>query len=184
MKILTKVQLFSLKKLAFSLIILLALTACSYAQKEDNSNPKNQPKVHINVNKQLDENGNVIRYDSAYSWSWSNFDSNVNDSIFAQFFPKSTFSWDSPFSVFDNDSSFFKSFSFPSFFDDPFLNFNINKEMEQFFNRHQQFIQEHKEMINMLFHSQKPIEQPNNTPQKNENKKTNNNDRQQQGVDM
>ncbi|HBS89085.1 MAG: hypothetical protein A2W91_06515 [Bacteroidetes bacterium GWF2_38_335] len=31
----------------------------------------NEPKVDIKVNRELDENGNVVRYDSVYTWSWS-----------------------------------------------------------------------------------------------------------------
>jgi hypothetical protein len=38
------------------------------AQKKDNNN---QPDVKIDVKKQYDEKGNMVIYDSIYSWSWS-----------------------------------------------------------------------------------------------------------------
>jgi hypothetical protein len=38
------------------------------AQKKDNNN---QPDVKIDVKKQYDEKGNMVVYDSIYSWSWS-----------------------------------------------------------------------------------------------------------------
>lgn len=33
---------------------------------------KNQPKISWKVDKQTDDNGNIIRYDSTYTWSYSN----------------------------------------------------------------------------------------------------------------
>ncbi|HNV95003.1 MAG TPA: hypothetical protein PKG63_00910 [Bacteroidales bacterium] len=190
MKTHTKVHLFSLKKDVGSLFILLMLTSCSFAQKQDDPSPKNQPNVHIDVKRQLDENGNVIRYDSTYSWSWSNADGNINDSLFSQFFPKSNFMFDRSFSLLDNDSAFFKPFDFPSF-QDPFFDFNMDQNMQEMFKRHQQLIQEQQEMINKLLKQQptpslKPkTDQPNNsTPKKKENTSTNKNDNQRQGVDL
>ncbi len=47
-------------------------TSCSYAQKEESSQ---KPRIHIDVKKETDKYGNIIRYDSTYSWSWSNIDS-------------------------------------------------------------------------------------------------------------
>ena len=55
MKTHTKVHLFSLKKNVGSLFILLMLTSCSFAQKQDDPSPKNQPNVHIDVKRQLDK---------------------------------------------------------------------------------------------------------------------------------
>jgi hypothetical protein len=40
----------------------------SVAQKKDNNG---QPDVKIDVRKEYDEKGNMILYDSIYSWSWS-----------------------------------------------------------------------------------------------------------------
>ena len=41
-------------------------------------NSNNAPKISWDVNKEVDENGNIIRYDSTYSWSYTNTN---NDSI-------------------------------------------------------------------------------------------------------
>ncbi|MGQ9847679.1 MAG: hypothetical protein ACUVQP_09300 [Bacteroidales bacterium] len=180
-----KVYLFSLKKHVFLLIILFALTACSFAQKQKNLNTDNQPQVHINVNKQLDENGNVIRYDSTYSWSWSNIDENMSDSILSQFFSKPNFMWDNTFSAFDNDSLFFNHFTLPLLNDPIFdFDFDIDKEIEQFLNKQKLWMQEQHKIIDQLkrqsqqpFHNKVPKIKDNDSPKKN-------NDLQKQGVDI
>lgn len=57
---------------------------CTKAQQEDvKPAQKNEPKIHIDVKKEYDENGNVTRYDSTYSWTWSGGDTTGLD---AQFF--------------------------------------------------------------------------------------------------
>ena len=38
-----------------------------------------QPKISWNVNKEVDEQGNIIRYDSTYSWSYSNGSGNTQN---------------------------------------------------------------------------------------------------------
>lgn len=183
MKKLTKVHLFLLKKHVFSLIILFALTACSYAQKQKNPNTKNQPQVHINVNKQLDENGNVIRYDSTYSWSWTNIDKNVSDSVLNYFFPKSNLLWNNPLSVLDNDSLFFNQFSFP-LLDDPFFDFDINHEMEQFLNKQHLLMLEQQEIIDKFMKSHIPLPKNNQEPEIKDNDSPDKNNKQKQGVDL
>ena len=64
------------------------LTGCSNAQISDKDNKKAKiteyqedtikPKVDIKVNKIYDDQGNLIRYDSTYVWSYSN---NEGDSV-------------------------------------------------------------------------------------------------------
>ncbi len=48
---------------------------------------KIEPKTNIKVNKEYDENGNLIRYDSTYSYYYSNIegDSLLRDSVFNKF---------------------------------------------------------------------------------------------------
>lgn len=59
------------------------------AQKQQ----KNQPDERVEVNKQYDKHGNLIRYDSIYSYSYSSSDKNMKlhtqkmDSIMKNFFP-------------------------------------------------------------------------------------------------
>lgn len=54
-------------------------------EKEDQNS--NKPEVKIDVQKEFDEQGNVIGYDSTYSWYWSGKEiTNMNfDSIFESF---------------------------------------------------------------------------------------------------
>ena len=82
----------------FSVLFFLFLSILSVqlAAQVDTGNKskekKNNPDVNIKVNKELDNNGNVIRYDSTYTWSWSS-DSDqsfpqeyFNDSMSTDFF--------------------------------------------------------------------------------------------------
>lgn len=41
------------------------------AQDENNKYTPGKPSVHISVHKQVDKNGNIISYDSVYSYSYS-----------------------------------------------------------------------------------------------------------------
>lgn len=98
-------------------------------QRKSNSDEKNVPQSNITVNKEYDENGNLIRYDSTYSWSYSNIrnDTLVNDTIIygnKEFFDRKDFFPDIPFfddEDFFNDRFFSDSlFADRSFFDDFF----------------------------------------------------------------
>lgn len=73
-----------MKRVAFSLALILMVAGCN-GQDADRNSKKDlaqvqkstdsldpEPKVQWKVNKQYDENGNVIGYDSIYSWSYSN----------------------------------------------------------------------------------------------------------------
>lgn len=68
----------------FSLISILVLSSSvfnnlSFAQKDEGS----KPRINIDVNKKYDENGNIILYDSSYSYSWSDHGNNIEtDSVF------------------------------------------------------------------------------------------------------
>ena len=93
------------KTLLSLLIFFLIGTSCKQQNKKENSsllsdNKKdvlpvaakdtlNKPKIKIKANKQYDDKGNLIRYDSTYSYSYStpegkSIQSN-NDSIYKQF---------------------------------------------------------------------------------------------------
>lgn len=64
--------------IAVTVLIALAVILVNSvnAQKKDNpsKNKGQQPQVSIKVDKQTDKNGNVTRYDSTYSYSWSGQD--------------------------------------------------------------------------------------------------------------
>ncbi len=94
----------TIKYISKFFIVFLAMFfmySCTKAQKEEFTNT-NKPKVHIDVKKEYDDKGNIVRYDSTYSWFWSNVDTlnnhYFNDSLFANFMKRPKF--------FDFDMSF------------------------------------------------------------------------------
>ena len=148
-----------------SSLLLLAMTGMVYGQEgEDKSN---KPEIRWDVQKEYDENGNIIRYDSSYSWYYSTpgFSENLPDSFreffdfsFPDFFENDSFPV-SPFGQFPFDESFppsgrsphsdtesdslFTEFlhmrPFDQFFKDPFF--------EQFFN--DEFFEEDSAFFNL-----------------------------------
>jgi len=92
--------------------VLLGLSICiGQSEKADKSKMpelpktsnevKNKPQTNIKVNKEYDNKGNMIRYDSTYSWSYSSDGTNaeINDSMMNEI--KSHFNQDMPFSIDD-----------------------------------------------------------------------------------
>ncbi len=75
------------------MFITLSLTACKGQEKNANNdignekktyeeNIMDQPKGEWEVHKELDENGNIVRYDSIYSWSSTgNYDDKIRMNI-------------------------------------------------------------------------------------------------------
>jgi len=94
---------------------------------------KNAPKTDIKVNKEYDENGNLIRYDSTYSYYYSNIlnDSLLGDSIFNDF--KSQFNQRYFFSQkpFFNDFFFQDSLLKYDFYKNDFFSKRFNNNMQQ-----------------------------------------------------
>jgi len=83
-----------MKKIALIVLSTLFLTSCNAQTKKefakeltDVSKEKIQPKIDYKVNKEYDENGNLIRLDSTFSYYYSNINKDVmiNDSIFKKF---------------------------------------------------------------------------------------------------
>lgn len=98
----------------------------------------NYPKEDIKVNKEYDKDGNLIRYDSTYTYYYSNIDRNktVGDSIFNNF--RSMFEDRYPFSTkpyFDN-----------LFFQDSLLHYDFYKK-DFFYNRFRQNMQQMDRMF-------------------------------------
>lgn len=75
----------SLIVLAF-ILILSSCNGQSVKEKKETAD-KNLPKTDIKVNKEYDKDGNLIRYDSTYSYFYSNIlnDTILGDSIFSNF---------------------------------------------------------------------------------------------------
>lgn len=74
-----------MKRLIQILMILFLTFSCNAQNIEDQkADMKNKidPKTNIIVNKEFDENGNLIRFDSTYSYFYSNIE---NDSTFTDF---------------------------------------------------------------------------------------------------
>jgi hypothetical protein len=87
-------------------------------QKEENKKPK--PETNIKVNKHYDEEGNLVRYDSVYTYYYSNIegDTVMRDSIFEAF--KKSFNKSYPFST----DSYFEDL----FFEDSLLMYDFYKD--------------------------------------------------------
>jgi hypothetical protein len=87
--------------------------------KENKTNP-NQPQTNVKVNKQYDRKGNIIKFDSTYSYYYSNVkrDTNLRDSIFKNF--KNQFNQ----RYFFSKDPFFNNF----FFQDSLLKYDFYKK--------------------------------------------------------
>lgn len=91
------------------LFILLSFLGFSFSNAQDE---KAEPREKSIVNKEFDENGNLIKYDSTFVWSWS------GDSAFQSEFPMNDFFAGKNFPGFDEmfaDSAFVNHFNHPLF---------------------------------------------------------------------
>lgn len=99
---------------------------------------ENSPQENISVNKEFDESGNLIRYDSTYTYYYSNIEGNENlaDSVLNNF--RNMFLKTYPFSTkpyFDN-----------LFFEDSLLQYDFYKK-DFFYNRFRQNMQKMDKMF-------------------------------------
>ncbi len=106
----------------YVLAMSLILSGCNGQTQQENNDIKAdtiQPKTDIRVNKEYDENGNLIRYDSSYSSYYSNIKGNtmLGDSIFNNF--RNHFNQRYLFS----DEAFFENY----FFEDSLLHYDFYK---------------------------------------------------------
>lgn len=123
---------FNIKRFALTLIVPLFMTSCTYSQnnKKEQSASGNQPKIKIKVNKQYDDKGNVIGYDSIYSYSYSdslNSDNHDTTVLHSFNFPNGQIPGN--FNYHFNLDSIFKNDPFlngDGFNNDPFSDFNFN----------------------------------------------------------
>ncbi|HET6558492.1 MAG TPA: hypothetical protein VFG54_14335 [Prolixibacteraceae bacterium] len=114
------------------LIVLLALSFVFQitTMAQNSKSPKNTPKEDIKVNREYDEKGNLIRFDSIYSYSFSG-DTTLQDLNFGDF----PANFGSNFSFFSDSSfndSFMKDFNFP-FFE------SLSQNEDSIFNKFHQF---------------------------------------------
>ena len=158
-----------MKKVTLFLFVAILATSCN-AQDTENSSKNSsvleiqkdslqKPKGNWKVNKEVDENGNIIRYDSIYSWSSSgNIKDIESDSIFNQMHSmmQKRFSMLQPPNLngFSEHDSIMKQFFSDDFFKDDFFSNrtpsgfqNMNEIMKQmeairqnFFNNKNRYI--------------------------------------------
>lgn len=121
-------------KLAVIAIILFANTNCNQGQS---GLPSNNPKVHICVNKNTDEKGNVTEYDSTYTSVWSSNGAINSDSILMEIQKRFRNSFNDPF--FSGTNNFFPP--------DSSLNFSFHVNDSSLFNISKQFSSMHREMM-------------------------------------
>jgi hypothetical protein len=120
------------------------LASCSAQSENENkttdnaSSNKNEPQENITINKTFDENGNLIQYDSTYTYFYSNIEGKpeIADSIFGEF--RKEFNTQYPFL----STPFFDDY----FFDEAFLQKHFY--MEDFFSNS---FKENLESMNKLF---------------------------------
>ncbi|MCH3882968.1 MULTISPECIES: hypothetical protein [Tenacibaculum] len=130
-----------------------------FEKEEDKTNIVEEPKGTWKVDKEFDENGNLIRYDSIYSWSsndkFDNFSLSDKDSLMksfkSQFFSSySGFKNQGFEDVFSQDSLFSKHFFNDNFFESNFGNefIDIDKLRQQMIARQKRFLEKyHSEFI-------------------------------------
>lgn len=78
------------KTIMFTVFVSLMLVSCNGQNKLDKTTDKKdtiKPEIDINVHKEYDENGNLIRVDSTYTYFYSNIknDSLLEKEIFDRF---------------------------------------------------------------------------------------------------
>ena len=120
--------------MVLTIVVFLGYLNCN-GQIADNGidKGKNSPKKNIKVNKEYDDQGNLIRYDSTYSYSYSSMDNDSipADSIFSMF--RDHFNHQFGFS----EDPFFKDFFFQDslmkddFFNDDFFMKRFRENMKQ-----------------------------------------------------
>ena len=123
--------------------------------KEKQDSIAEQPKGSWKVDKEFDENGNLIRYDSIYSWSSNNKFNDLSlmdkDSLLKSFESK-FFSGLSHFEnqgfedIFSKDSLFSKHFFNDDFFGSDFGKdfMNIDKIRQQMIERQKKFLEKYQ----------------------------------------
>lgn len=113
-----------MKTLKFILIFFLLFYSCTAQNKQKNKEDSLKPDENVQVNKEYDEHGNLIKYDSIYSYSYSS-DGKINDSIKMQFqkhFSNHSFFNDSFFDDFFKQDSASGHFNPDNFFYKGFMN--------------------------------------------------------------
>lgn len=115
----------------------LSFCSCNGQEKQPNKNNLNEvkqpPKEDIQVNKEYDKDGNLIKFDSTYTYFYSNIEKNqiVEDSIFNNF--RIMFDKSYPFSnqPFFNDIFFQDSLMKYDFYKEDFFTERFKRNIER-----------------------------------------------------
>jgi hypothetical protein len=149
-----------MKTMIIALMAVLCISGCKAQDKKKNiiKDEANQPKVSWKVNKEVDDKGNVIRYDSTYVWSYSNKGKAQNvdvDSVLHKF--REQFDINSS-EIFGrgfggpvwNDSAFYKDFIRPDYFLRKWENnsFDMRRMMQQMDSMRNAFLKKNYPGIN------------------------------------
>lgn len=152
-----------MKKYILLLMVCLLSISCN-GQKTESKNTETkeskgkiieEPKGSWKVDKEFDENGNLIRYDSIYSWSsntkFDNLSSSERDSLMQSFKSKfftnfSGFENQGFEDVFSQDSLFSKHFFNEDFFGSDFGKdvMDIDKIRSQMIERQKKFLEKYQ----------------------------------------
>ncbi|HBK71184.1 MAG TPA: hypothetical protein DDZ39_05925 [Flavobacteriaceae bacterium] len=123
-----------MKKIILFISFAVILSSCNAQTKKEKeiATNKEKPKGNYKVNKEYDENGNLIKYDSIYTYYYSNVDKEEmrNDSVFKKI--NEHLKGIDPL----NNDSFFKEFfnqenlNEDDFFSEDFFSGNLNNNQE------------------------------------------------------
>ncbi len=118
-------------RVILGIVIFLLIASCTTEkingqQKSEDSLVVNKPQTKIIVNKEYDESGNLVKFDSSYSCFYSNLESDLtfSDSSFSHFQEQ----------FFNSFPNIQKPFFNDMFFEDSLLNYDFYKD-EFFSNR-------------------------------------------------
>jgi len=139
----------------YILLFMVGLLSVSCKGQENKTNIVEEPKGTWKVDKEFDENGNLIRYDSIYSWSsndkFDNLSFSDKDSLMQslklRFFSNySGFENQGFEDVFSQDSLFSKHFFNDDFFGSNFGNdfMDIDKLRQQMIARQKKFLEKYQ----------------------------------------
>ncbi|MBK8366052.1 MAG: hypothetical protein IPL10_01210 [Bacteroidetes bacterium] len=112
-----------------ALFMILSLSSCK-GQSKEQLNPNmdeklsvldtiHKPKINVKVNKEFDSKGNLMRYDSSYTYVYRGSNLAVNDSLF----PFKSFFGNHPRDLFNESNNWFQNDSIFNnhFFEDDFF---------------------------------------------------------------
>lgn len=160
-----------MKKYVLVILVALLSSSCSGQKKEKEEltegkeNIAKKPKGSWKVDKEFDEYGNLIKYDSIYSWS-SNDDlknlSSIDRDSLMHSFKSRFFSNNLGFKnhgfddIFSQDSLFSKRFFNDDFFESEFGNdfMNVDKMTQQMLEKQKRFLEKYQSEFNELEESE------------------------------